>query len=147
MNKPLGGFREQVFLSFSRKKARFIFVFLIFLIVKFFDFLGGFFKFFPRKTPIISLKIYCELDERIEYETVPEVFYDTEESYDNVENLISAMNLSAVEEETLRLLYNGVRAYNVAEQLDLCFQTVYLRRKKIQNRYFDSKKHHQSFKP
>ena len=57
------------------------------------------------------------------------------------------MNLSAVEEETLRLLYNGVRAYNVAEQLDLCFQTVYLRRKKIQNRYFDSKKHHQSFKP
>ena len=57
LNKTLGGFWEQVFLSFSRKKARFIFVFLIFLIVKFFDFLGGFFKFFPRKTPVISLKI------------------------------------------------------------------------------------------
>ena len=57
MNKALGGFWEQVFLSFSRKKARFIFVFLIFLIVKFFDFLGGFFKFPPRKTPVISLKI------------------------------------------------------------------------------------------
>lgn len=39
--KPLGGFCEQVFLSFSRKKARFIFVFLMFCCVKFFSNLFG----------------------------------------------------------------------------------------------------------
>ena len=83
-------------------------------------------------------KIYCELDEAIEYNTVPEVLYNTEEAYDNVENLIKAMQLSTAEEETLRLLYNGVGAYKIAEQLNLRFQTIYLRRKRIREKYLKS---------
>ncbi len=83
-------------------------------------------------------KIYCELDEAIEYNTVPEVYFDTEEAYENVEKLIKAMDLSSGEEETLRLLYNKVGAKEIAEKLDLCFQTIYLRRKRIQNKYLKS---------
>ena len=80
-------------------------------------------------------KIYCDLESVNIKEITPTVFYDTEESYEKIEDLISAMKLSSAEEETLRLLYNGVSAYKVAEQLDLCFQTVYLRKKRIQNKY------------
>ena len=80
-------------------------------------------------------RTYCELDEKIDYETVPKVFYDTEEAYQNVESLISAMELSTNEEETLRLLYNNLNSHQIAEKLDICFQTVYLRRKRIQNKY------------
>ena len=81
-------------------------------------------------------KIYCELDERIEYETVPEVFYDTEEAYENIENLISAMNLSAVEEETLRLLFNSkITNVEIAKLLSLKISSLYARRKRIQNKY------------
>ena len=80
-------------------------------------------------------KIYCELDEAIEYNTVPEVYYDTEEAYENVEKLIKAMDLSSGEEETLRLLYNKVGAKEIAEKLDLCFQTVYLRKNRIKKKY------------
>ena len=80
-------------------------------------------------------KVYCELDDKIEYNTVPNVFYDTEEAYNNVENLIKAMQLSTTEEETLRLLYDGLNSHTIAERLDICFQTVYLRRKRIQNKF------------
>ena len=45
------------------------------------------------------------------------------------------MKLSTVEEETLRLLYNRVSAYEIAEQLNLRFQTIYLRRKRIREKY------------
>jgi DNA-directed RNA polymerase specialized sigma24 family protein len=84
-------------------------------------------------------KIYCELDEAIEYNTIPEVFYDTEEAYENVENLIKAMELSSGEEDTLRLLYNGISSHEIAAKLDICFQTVYLRRKRMQNKYLQLK--------
>ena len=84
-------------------------------------------------------RIYCELDEKIEYNTVPNVFYDTEVAYNNVENLINAMDLSTAEEETLRLLYNKFNSHQIAEKLDICFQTVYLRRKRIQNKYLQLK--------
>jgi DNA-binding NarL/FixJ family response regulator len=84
-------------------------------------------------------RIYCELDEAIEYNTVPEVFYDTEEAYENVENLIKAMELSSGEEDTLRLLYNGISSHEIAAKLDICFQTVYLRRKRMQNKYLQLK--------
>jgi DNA-binding CsgD family transcriptional regulator len=80
-------------------------------------------------------KTYCLLDESIEYDTIPKPDYDTEQSYNTVESLISAMKLSETEEETLRLLYNGVGAYEIAKRLSLCFQTVYQRRNKIQNKY------------
>ena len=76
------------------------------------------------------------MDERIEYETVPEVFYDTEKSYDNVENLISAMNLSTVEEETLRLLFNSkITNVEIAKLLSLKISSLYARSKRIQNKY------------
>ena len=76
------------------------------------------------------------MDERIEYETVPEVYYDTEVAYDNVENLISAMKLSTVEEETLRLLYNSqITNVEIAKLLSLKISSFYARRKRIQNKY------------
>ena len=84
-------------------------------------------------------RIYCELDELIEYNTVPEVFYDTEVAYDNAKNLINAMNLSTDEEQTLRLLCNKLNLHQITEKLDICFQTVYLRRKRIQNKYLELK--------
>ena len=79
--------------------------------------------------------VFCQLDEAIDYDTVPELFYDTEQAYDKVETLISAMNLSTDEEETLRLLYNKVSARNIADILSIRFQTVYLRRKRIQQKF------------
>ncbi len=82
-----------------------------------------------------DLDTYCNLDERIDYKVIPIPEYDVELSYDNVENLIKAMKLSEVEDETLRLLYNGIGAYEIARQLSLCFQTVYQRRKNIQTKY------------
>ncbi len=82
-------------------------------------------------------RVYCELDEKVEYNTAPKVFYDTEEAYENVENLIKAMDLSTGEEETLRLLYNKVSAKEIAKKLELCFQTVYLRRKRIKKKYLE----------
>ena len=82
-----------------------------------------------------DLDTYCNLDESIDYQVVPKTEYDTELSYNNVESLISSMKLSETEEETLRLLYNGVGAYEIAKRLSLCFQTVYQRRNKIQNKY------------
>jgi DNA-binding NarL/FixJ family response regulator len=84
-------------------------------------------------------RVYCELDETIEYNTVPEVFYDTEEAYENIDNLIKAMELSTGEEDTLRLLYNGISSHEIAAKLDICFQTVYLRRKRMQNKYLQLK--------
>ena len=57
-----------------------------------------------------DLDTYCNLDERIDYQVIPIPEYDVELSYDNVENLIKAMKLSEVEDETLRLLYNGIGA-------------------------------------
>ena len=84
-------------------------------------------------------RVYCELDETIEYNTVPEVFYDTEEAYENIDNLIKAMGLSTGEEDTLRLLYNGISSHEIAAKLDICFQTVYLRRKRMQNKYLQLK--------
>ena len=86
-------------------------------------------------TVIRDSSIFCQLDEAIEYDTVPELFYDTEQAYDKVETLISAMNLSTDEEETLRLLYNKVSARNIADILSIRFQTVYLRRKRIQQKF------------
>ena len=86
-------------------------------------------------TVIRDSSIFCQLDEAIDYDTVPELFYDTEQAYDKVETLISAMNLSTDEEETLRLLYNKVSARNIADILSIRFQTVYLRRKRIQQKF------------
>ena len=81
-------------------------------------------------------KIYCKLDDRIEYNTAPKVFYDTEVAYDNVENLISAMKLSTVEEETLRLLFNSqITNIKIAKLLSLKISSLYARRKRIQNKY------------
>ena len=80
------------------------------------------------------------MDERIEYETVPEVYYDTEVAYDNVENLISAMKLSTVEEETLRLLFNSkITNVEIAKLLSLKISSLYARRKRIQNKYLQLK--------
>ena len=86
-------------------------------------------------TVIRDSSVFCQLDETIDYDTVPELFYDTEQAYDKVETLISAMNLSTDEEETLRLLYNKVSARNIADILSIRFQTVYLRRKRIQQKF------------
>ena len=86
-------------------------------------------------TVIRDSSVFCQLDEAIDYDTVPELFYDTEQAYDKVETLISAMNLSTNEEETLRLLYNKVSARNIADILSIRFQTVYLRRKRIQQKF------------
>ena len=49
--------------------------------------------------------------------------------------LIKAMELSTGEEDTLRLLYNGISSHEIAAKLDICFQTVYLRRKRMQKKY------------
>ena len=86
-------------------------------------------------TVIRDSSVFCQLDETIDYDTVPELFYDTEQAYDKVESLINAMNLSTDEEETLRLLYNKVSARNIADILSIRFQTVYLRRKRIQQKF------------
>ena len=43
------------------------------------------------------------------------------------------------EEDTLRLLYNGISSHEIAAKLDICFQTVYLRRKRMQNKYLQLK--------
>ena len=64
---------------------------------------------------------------------------DPEEAYENIENLIKAMELNTGEEDTLRLLYNGISSHEIAAKLDICFQTVYLRRKRMQNKYLQLK--------
>lgn len=86
-------------------------------------------------------KVYCELDKRIEYDTAPKLFNDTEESYENVESLISALNLSTAEEETLRLLYNSqITNVEIAKLLSLKIGSLYARRKRIQNKYLSLNK-------
>ena len=49
------------------------------------------------------------------------------------------MDLSTEEEQTLRLLCNKLNLHQIAEKLDICFQTVYLRRKRTQNKYLQLK--------
>ena len=86
---------------------------------------------------IRNSKTYCELDEEIEYETVPEVYYNTEESYENVEQLIKAMNLSEIEHTTLKLLYNSqIANVEIAKLLNIKTGSLYARRKRIQQKYF-----------
>ena len=51
----------------------------------------------------------------------------------------NAIGEDSPDEETLRLLYDGLNSHKIAERLDICFQTVYLRRKRIQKKYLELK--------
>ena len=76
------------------------------------------------------------LIEAVKYETIPDMFYDKEESFENVEQLIANMKLSEVEHQTLMLFFNGLYTnVEIAKILGVTTNAIFYRRKRLQNKY------------
>jgi DNA-binding CsgD family transcriptional regulator len=76
------------------------------------------------------------LIEAVKYETIPDMLYDKEESFENVEKLIESMKLSEVELETLMLFYSSLYTnVEIAKILGVTTNAIFYRRKRLQNKY------------
>ena len=78
------------------------------------------------------------LIEAMKYETIPDMFYDKEESFENVEKLIEAMKLSEVELETLQLFYSSLYTnVEIGKILGVTTNAIFYRRKRLQKKYLN----------
>ena len=76
------------------------------------------------------------LIDAVKYETIPDMLYDKEESFENVEQLITNMNLSEAEHQTLMLFFNGLHTnVEIAKILGVITNAIFYRRKRLQNKY------------
>ena len=76
----------------------------------------------------------------LKYETIPDMLYDKEESFDNVEQLIADMKLSEAEHQTLMLFFNGLHTnVEIAKILGVTTNAIFYRRKRLQNKYLQLK--------
>ncbi len=76
------------------------------------------------------------LIDAMKYKTTPDMLYDKEESFDNVEKLIESMKLSEVELETLQLFYSSLYTnLEIAKILGVTTSAIFYRRKRLQNKY------------
>ena len=76
------------------------------------------------------------LIDAMKYETIPDMFYDKEESFENVEQLIANMKLSEVEHQTLMLFFTGLYTnVEIGRMLGVTPDAIFYRRKRIQHKY------------
>ncbi len=76
------------------------------------------------------------LIEAVKYETIPDMLYDKEESFENVEKLIESMKLSEVELETLQLFYSSLYTnVEIGKMLGVTTNAIFYRRKRLQKKY------------
>lgn len=76
------------------------------------------------------------LIDAVKYETIPDMLYDKEESFENVEQLITNMKLSEAEHQTLMLFFNGLYTnIEIAKILGVTTNAIFYRRKRLQNKY------------
>ena len=76
------------------------------------------------------------LIDAVKYETIPDMLYDKEESFENVEQLIADMKLSETEHQTLMLFFNGLYTnVEIAKILGVTTNAIFYRRKRLQNKY------------
>ena len=76
------------------------------------------------------------LIDAVKYETIPDMLYDKEESFDNIEQLIANMKLSEAEHQTLMLFFNGLYTnVEIAKILGVTTNAIFYRRKRLQNKY------------
>jgi DNA-binding CsgD family transcriptional regulator len=76
------------------------------------------------------------LIEAMKYETIPDMFYDKEESFENVEKLIESMKLSEAEHQTLMLFFTGLYTnVEIGKLLGVTTNAIFYRRKRLQNKY------------
>ena len=76
------------------------------------------------------------LIEAVKYETIPDMFYDKEESFENVEQLIADMKLSEAEHQTLMLFFSGLYTnVEIGRMLGVTPDAIFYRRKRIQHKY------------
>jgi helix-turn-helix protein len=80
------------------------------------------------------------LIEAMKYETIPDMFYDKEESFENVEKLIESMKLSEAEHQTLMLFFTGLYTnVEIGKMLGVTTNAIFYRRKRLQNKYLQLK--------
>ena len=80
------------------------------------------------------------LIEAMKYETIPDMFYDKEESFENVEKLIESMKLSEAEHQTLMLFFTGLYTnVEIGKLLGVTTNAIFYRRKRLQNKYLQLK--------
>ena len=80
------------------------------------------------------------LIDAVKYETIPDMLYDKEESFENVEQLITNMKLSEAEHQTLMLFFNGLHTnVEIAKILGVTTNAIFYRRKRLQNKYLQLK--------
>ena len=76
------------------------------------------------------------LIDAVKYETIPDMLYDKEESFENVEQLIADMKLSETEHQTLMLFFNGLYTnVEIAKILGVTTNAIFYRRKRLQSKY------------
>ena len=80
------------------------------------------------------------LIEAVKYETIPDMFYDKEESFENVEKLIESMKLSEAEHQTLMLFFTSLYTnVEIGKLLGVTTNAIFYRRKRLQNKYLQLK--------
>ena len=78
------------------------------------------------------------LIEAMKYETIPDMFYDKEESFENVEKLIESMKLSEAEHQTLMLFFTGLYTnVEIGKLLGVTTNAIFYRRKRLQKKYLN----------
>ena len=76
------------------------------------------------------------LVDAVKYHAVPDMFYDKEESFENVEKLIESMKLSEAEHQTLMLFFTGLYTnVEIGKILGVTTNAIFYRRKRLQNKY------------
>ena len=80
------------------------------------------------------------LIEAVKYETIPDMFYDKEESFENVKKLIESMKLSEAEHQTLVLFFTGLYTnVEIGKLLGVTTNAIFYRRKRLQHKYLQLK--------
>ena len=78
------------------------------------------------------------LIEAMKYETIPDMFYDKEESFENVEKLIESMKLSEAEHQTLMLFFTSLYTnVEIGKMLGVTTNAIFYRRKRLQKKYLN----------
>ena len=76
------------------------------------------------------------LIDALKYETIHDMLYDKEESFENVEQLIANMKLSEAEHQTLMLFFTGLYTnVEIGKMLGVTPDAIFYRRKRIQHKY------------
>ena len=80
-------------------------------------------------------KIFSNLEEVKHCDILPKPNYNTDYEYFKLYRTVKSMNLTLNERKTLYCFYYKMSMKEMSRRLSVCFQAVYLRRKKIRQKY------------